>query len=210
VDGNGVTNPTISFAPPQLSFGPVAVGSKKDLVLTINNTGTMKLNVTSITSDNADFSALIPQFEVPGGGSFTDTIRFMPSVLGARSGFLNIVSSASTSPDSVYVEGTGTEVQSVRQLQSLPGAFTVYQNYPNPFSASNGSSTIRYDLEVPAPVRVTVLNILGQIATTLVDETQDPGIHTVRWTPNGNTPGVYFYEVRIGNDEVYGTMVFLK
>lgn len=207
VDGNGVTNPTISFAPPQLSFGSVSVGSKKDLVLTINNTGGMKLTVTAITSTNADFSALVPQCEVPGGGSFSDTIRFMPSVIAVRNGFLIIASNAATSPDTVLVDGTGTDVQSVPQLQVVPGVFTLFQNYPNPF---HPSTTIRYDLETSAPVRVTVFNMLGQVAAILVDETQHPGMHTVQWTPAGCEPGVYFYVLRVGAYETYGTMVLMK
>ena len=207
VDGIGVADPEISFDPPQLAFGSVDVGSKKDLVLTINNSGSMKLTVTSITSTNSDFSALVGQFEVPGGGSYSDTIRFIPSVAGDRSGTLTITSNAATSPDDVVVEGTGKDVSAVRQVKAYPGAFTLFQNYPNPFQSS---TTIRYDLETSAPVRVTVFNTLGQVTSTLVDETQHPGVHTVRWMPAGNVAGTYFYVLRVGSYEAYGTMVLMK
>ncbi|MFA6233720.1 MAG: choice-of-anchor D domain-containing protein, partial [Bacteroidota bacterium] len=207
VDGIGVADPAISFAPPQLLFDSVDVGSKKDLVLTIHNTGSMNLTVTAITSSNADFSALVGQFDVPGSGSFNDTIRFTPNAIGNRSGVLTIVSNAATSPDTVLVEGTGRDVSAVRQLQVSPGAFTLFQNYPNPFQPS---TTIRYDLEKSAPVRVTVTNSLGQIAAILVDETQHPGTHMVRWTPAGSAPGVYFYVLRVGAFEAYGTMVLMR
>lgn len=208
VSGNGVTNnPTISFNPLQLSFGSVEVGSKKDLVLTINNTGNAKLTVTAINSTNSDFSALVRQFEVPGNGSFDDTIRFMPSLIGDRSGVLTIASNATTSPDTVLVQGTGTDVQSIQQLQVFPGAFTLFQNYPNPF---HPSTTILYDLETSAHVRLTVVNTVGQVVAHLVDDTQHPGVHMVRWTPVGNIPGVYFYVLRVGVYEAFGTMVLMK
>jgi hypothetical protein len=207
VDGIGAVNPTISFAPPQLSFDSVGVGSKKDLVLTFNNAGTMKLTVSAITSTNADFSALVRQFDVAGSGSFKDTIRFMPSAIGNRSGILIIASNAATSPDTVLVDGIGKDVSSVRRLEVFPGAFTLFQNYPNPF---HPSTIIRYDLETSAPVRVTVFNTLGQVAATLVEETQHPGMHTVQWTPAGCEPGVYFYVLRVGTNETYGAMVLMK
>ena len=210
VDGIGVAGAAIAFTPTQLSFGSVYVGKTKDLVLSINNAGGQKLTVTSITSTNADFSALARQFEVPAAGSFNDTIRFAPSVIGSRSGMLILASNAATSPDTVPVQGTGTEVQAVRQLQTLPGAFTLYQSYPNPLSVSSGFATIRYDLEMSSPVRLTVLNALGQVTAVLVDETQNPGVHSARWTPAGSAPGVYYYLLRVGTQESYGTMVFMK
>ncbi len=207
VDGNGVAGPAIAFSSSQLQFGPVEIGKNKDLVLTVNNTGGNTLTVSAITSTNSDFSALVPQFDVPASGSFNGTIRFTPSVLGDRSGMLIIASNASTSPDTVLVQGTGTDPSAVRQLQAFPEAFTLFQNYPNPF---NPTTTIRYDLHTVAPVRVTVLNSLGQVAAVLVDEMQHPGMHTLRWTSAGSAPGVYFYVVRVGAYESYGTMVLMR
>ncbi len=207
VDGIGVAVPAIAFAPPQLAFGPVDLGSRKDLVLTISNPGGGSLTVTAISSSNADFSPLVQQFDVPGGGSFGDTIRFTPSLVGDRSGILTIVSNAATSPDTVLVQGTGNDPSAVERLQAFPGTFTLFQNYPNPFQST---TAIRYDLETSAPVRVTVLNSLGQVADVLVDEMQDPGMYTVQWMPRGGAPGVYFYVLRVGTHEAFGTMVLMK
>ncbi|MBN1447390.1 MAG: choice-of-anchor D domain-containing protein [Bacteroidetes bacterium] len=205
--GTGVFDPAIAFAPSALLFDTVAVGSSKDLVLTVNNTGSKTLTILGISSTNADFSALARQFDVPGGGSFSDTIRFTPSAVGKRSGMLMITSNAATSPDTVLVEGIGKDVSPVHELRALPGAFTLYQSYPNPF---HHSTTIRYDLEMSAPVRLTVYNSLGQITATLVDETQRPGNYTVQWSPAGGTPGLHFYVLRVGTHETFGTMVLMK
>ncbi len=207
VHGTGVADPAIAFAPEPLTFGSVEIGSKEDLVLTISNPGTLKLTVSSITSTNTDFAALQSQFEVAGGGSFANTIRFTPSVVGSLSGALIIESDAASSPDTVLVTGTGLDVNSVQRLQSVPGEFTLFQNYPNPF---HPATTIRYDLHRAAPVRVTVYNALGQVASVLVDETQNPGSHAVQWMPSGNTPGIYLYVLRVGTHQAYGTMVLVK
>lgn len=207
VDGNGTIDPAITFAPAQLSFGSVEMGSEKSLALTISNPGSLTLMITSVTSTSADFTVDETQFDVQGGASYTDSIRFTPASMGMISGMLIIESNAISSPDTVLLDGTGTEASAVQELQAFPGAFTLYQNYPNPF---NPSTTIRYDLKTSAPVRVTVYNTLGEVAATLVDEAQRPGMHSVQWTPAGNTPGLYFYVLRVGSRQAYGRMILTR
>ncbi|MDT8324075.1 MAG: choice-of-anchor D domain-containing protein, partial [Bacteroidota bacterium] len=205
--GTGVHDPAVTFAPARLSFGSVDIGSEGTRVLTISNSGSRSLSVTGIISSNPDFSADERQFDVPGGTSYDDTIRFAPSVAGSRSGFLVISSNAATSPDTVLVEGTGTDVSAVRPLQASVGGFTLYQNYPNPF---HPSTTIRYELKNASHVHVTVRNALGQVVATLNDGSQSPGMHSVRWNSGGNAPGIYFYAVRVGGQEAIGTMLLMK
>ncbi len=43
--------------------------------------------------------------------------------------------------------------------------------------------------EVGAPVTIDVWNVLGQRAATLLNETLDPGVHTVNWA-GANAAGV--------------------
>lgn len=207
VDGIGVSDPTISVDPTELDFGDVELGKSKDLKLTIANSGSMTLSVSAITSDNADFIPQQTAFEVPGGSSFEATIRFTPSVLGTIVAALDIVSNAASSPHMVVLRGTGTDVSSVQSPRSVPGVFTLHRNYPNPFQPS---TTIRYDLETAAPVRVTVHDALGRLVTTLVDEAQVPGAYQVEWTPAGSAPGLYFYRLRVGTQEASGTMLRAK
>jgi hypothetical protein len=209
VSGTGVADEAgISFSTMLLTFGEVEVGKDKDLILTVGNPGNATLNVSAITSTNADFSVLPSEFEVPTGGSQDVAVRFAPGVIGDREGWLVITSNAAGSPDTVSLSGMGTDVSAVRQLEAFPGTFTLYQNYPNPF---HPSTTIRYDLETAAPVRLTVLNALGKVVATLLDETQAPGLHVAQWIPDArSTPGVYFYVLRVGARESFGTMVLMK
>ncbi len=207
VDGVGVLNAAISFAPPQLSFGSVVVGKKEDLVLTINNTGGLPLTVSAISSTNPDFSALVPQFEVPGGGSFGDTIRFMPSVVSDRSGILIITSNAATSPDTVIVQGTGTDTSPVERTESTPGAFTLSQNYPNPF---NPSTSIEFSIPKQGDVRLSVFDHLGREIAVLADGEYLAGAHTCRFDATEHTSGMYVYRLSFNGATTARKMLLLR
>jgi hypothetical protein len=80
---------------------------------------------------------------------------------------------------------------SLKRDPSLPEKFLIEQNYPNPF---NPSTTIRFYLPVQSKVTLKIYNLLGQEINTLIDDTRDPGIHSVIWTANAPS-GVYFYRI---------------
>jgi hypothetical protein len=69
-----------------------------------------------------------------------------------------------------------------------PSATHLRQNYPNPF---NPSTAIEYALAVPARVRLSVVNLLGQEVALLVDEEQSPGVYRREWSPDALPSGVY-------------------
>ncbi|MGB3478965.1 MAG: T9SS type A sorting domain-containing protein, partial [bacterium] len=94
----------------------------------------------------------------------------------------------------------------------LPARFHLAQNYPNPF---NPNTTIAYSLPRASRVRLSVYNIEGRLVTTLVDETQSAGDHSVDWngTDAGHAPvasGVYFYRLDTGEYTESQKMVLLK
>ncbi len=198
---------TLSIDHTYLYFGDVTIGSSKDTTLTVTNTGNDTLRITSFTSDDPHFTVETPTESIAPGGFKTFVLRFAPTAVGAVSAYLALTSNALTSPDTIGVQGMGVDVSAVRAPQVFPGAFTLYRNYPNPF---HQSTTIRYDLEISAPVRVTVYDLLGQVAATLVDETQRPGVHTVQWTPANSIPGVYYFVLRVGASAACGRMVLLR
>jgi hypothetical protein len=120
--GTGLA-PVIDVSPPTLGFGDVKLAQAKDLVLTIRNTGTATLKVSSVTSSNPQFS--VTQFtERPSGAlrnlplaitpntSVELTVRLRPSFVaasvGAISGALSINSNDPNRPRvDVPVTGTG-------------------------------------------------------------------------------------------------------
>ena len=105
--------------------------------------------------------------------------------------------------------GTITNLEQHRQ--ELPVNFTLYQNYPNPF---NPSTTLLYELPEQSLVTIKVFNILGQEIASLVNEKQDAGSKSVRFTASNLPSGFYFYRMTaIGANRSFtqtNKMLFVK
>jgi hypothetical protein len=79
----------------------------------------------------------------------------------------------------------------------LPSEISLAQNYPNPF---NPQTTIVFDLSRRSPVRLDILNVLGQTVATLVDEVLPTGRYQTEFlgTTDGGEPlasGIYWYRL---------------
>ncbi|MCD4650303.1 MAG: CotH kinase family protein, partial [Candidatus Cloacimonetes bacterium] len=72
----------------------------------------------------------------------------------------------------------------------------LYASYPNPF---NPKTTIPYQLAQESNVKLSVYNIKGQLVTTLVDQRQKKGFHSVIWTADKVSSGIYFIRLSIGD-----------
>ncbi len=90
---------------------------------------------------------------------------------------------------------------------AVPAALTLYQNYPNPFNPTTG---ISYQLPVSGMVTLKVYTILGEEVSTLVDEVQSAGQHTVSFDPVGLSSGIYLYTLRSGNFTQTKKMILLQ
>ena len=87
-------------------------------------------------------------------------------------------------------------------LQTLPAAFSLADNFPNPF---NPTTTIQYALPQAADVELTVYNVLGQPIRTLVAEHQSAGRYAVEWDATNDSghslsAGMYFYRLQAGGE----------
>jgi hypothetical protein len=102
-------------------------------------------------------------------------------------------------------------VVSVDQQVDLPSNYTLGQNFPNPF---NPNTTISYQLSALSHVTLEVFDLLGRKVSTLVDATQSPGRHIVKWDGSSLSSGVYFYRLRArdaltGSERLVGTKKML-
>lgn len=82
-----------------------------------------------------------------------------------------------------------------------PESWRLAQNYPNPF---NKGTTIKFQLQQPADVTITIYNLLGQKIYSWNRPNQTEGVDEVIWLGQnfGSTPvssGVYIYELRTSN-----------
>ncbi|GEM_PF-1507535 len=84
-----------------------------------------------------------------------------------------------------------------------PEHFILENNYPNPFgknsrlSLDNPSTTIRYSLKTTGRVQLTIYNALGQQVKRLVNRTQSPGAHQIRFNASHLPSGFYFYRLTV-------------
>ena len=95
------------------------------------------------------------------------------------------------------VEVVETAVETSDQA-SVPQAFALAQNAPNPF---NSNTVIRFALPQPSQVELTIYNLLGQPVATLVQGPSAAGTFSVRWDGRNQaghelTSGVYLYQLR--------------
>ncbi len=100
-----------------------------------------------------------------------------------------------------------TEV--VQNGSTLPENVKLYQNYPNPF---NPYTIINYNLSAGENVSLKIYNVLGNEITTLVNEKQTEGYHSVKFDA-GNyqlSSGTYYYSLEAGSFKEVKKMVILK
>ncbi len=97
-------------------------------------------------------------------------------------------------------------------LGSLPSAFALGNNYPNPF---NPTTTISYSVPVAADINISVFNVIGQHVATLASGYHDAGVYEVVWdgtNASGTTvsSGVYFYKMTGTDKPETKKMMLLK
>ncbi len=107
---------------------------------------------------------------------------------------------------------TTTSVASHSGRETIPNAFELSQNFPNPF---NPETRISFQLRQPGVVELSVFNVTGEKVRTLISAPLPAGEHTVSWdgkdASGGNlASGVYMYRLKAGNHESAKTMLLLK
>jgi hypothetical protein len=101
---------------------------------------------------------------------------------------------------------------SIENRSGLTDGFSLFQNYPNPFSRS---TSIRYDLAIESKVSLKVYDLFGKEVVALVNKVQAPGVYTVEW--NGANcdgeviaGGYYICKLFVDGKGVAKRMMFVK
>lgn len=133
-DSNNPINDGSTNSPASLNqtlFGATDALTPISTTYTIENNGSLALNISSITSDNTDFAITVsPSSPVASGGNTTFTITFTPSAVGIITGNITIVNDDSDeNPYTFTVQGEGT---------AAPPEYTAY--YEN-FDINDGGWT---------------------------------------------------------------------
>lgn len=90
---------------------------------------------------------------------------------------------------------------------STPTKYSLSQNYPNPF---NPSTSIRFDIQRPGLVKLTVFDFLGRKIKTLVNSSLQPGSYEETFDAEGLSSGIYFYRLDADGFTDTRKMILLK
>jgi uncharacterized delta-60 repeat protein len=110
--GGGGNAPSVTLSTTSLAFGKKVLGTTSTAkVVTLTNTGAGTLNISNV-SINGDFtiaSKTCGMTVAPGAGC-TVNVTFTPTLIGVRHGTLTFTDNAPTSPQTVPLTGTGTQI----------------------------------------------------------------------------------------------------
>jgi hypothetical protein len=89
----------------------------------------------------------------------------------------------------------------------LPSETSIVASYPNPF---NVTTEVSYYLPEAGVARFEVFDIGGRKVATLVEGWQTAGEHSVQWSAEKFTSGVYFVRLSTGRESVVRKLTLLK
>ncbi len=114
-------------------------------------------------------------------------------------------------PASLYLRQTEDRRLGVSaQKPELPVGFKLHPAAPNPTS---DTSRIRFELDEPRHVVVTLFDVLGREVGTVADDEYGAGLHTASVRVADLAAGVYVYRLTLGHDvatSVTGSLVVIK
>ena len=140
----------VQLAPTQLDFGDQNAGTTSaSQSVTLTNTGGSPLGITSIGTtsqfNETDDCPILPE-TLAAGDNCSISVTFSPSSAGSASGSLSINDNAYSSPQSVSLQGTGTEEsESAINLGVAPGSSStssVIAGQPASFTLVASSPTV--------------------------------------------------------------------
>ena len=104
---------------------------------------------------------------------------------------------AGTSTENLYLDNISLRMD-VQSGHSDPyaavGEFTLYPNYPNPFSSS---TTIAYSLPQASHVKLSIYNMLGQLMEAYIFDDQTAGMQSREIQLGHLSSGVYYYSLDV-------------
>jgi len=120
---------------------------------------------------------------------------------------------ASDRPKTVSAMGqTMPLAQSSETAVSLPQAFALYANYPNPF---NNQTTITFALPESRQVQLAIYDVTGRLVKNLAGGEFSAGEHRLTWAGMNDQgeivpSGIYFYRLSAGDWSAVQRLVLVK
>lgn len=192
LQGSGATAPVprLVLGSTVLDFGSVPRLGVKDEDLALQNSGSADLRLTqqSIHGPNgSDFSILLRADTLLAPGRSTRIrVRHAPVLTGTKVAILRVQSNDPALPtaDIALI----SMVTGVETAPDLPHGITLHANYPNPIRSA---VTIRYELDRPCDVELSLYSILGVRVRTIEYGPRPRGAHTVTFEAASLPAGTY-------------------
>jgi len=186
------------FDPPELDFGPVAVGEAETLDVYLNDEGGTYIDIRAAHTRTPAFGVLpVDSTTLAPGDSITFQVRFCPPAVSPYLDTLTVELYYGADLK-VPLSGSGTVLGVAPK--SLPETYGL-KVYPNPF---NGQIRISYDRQDGLAL-LTIWDINGQ----LVESARFTGV-SYTWKPEGLAGGTYFLGLTTAGQTVYRKVVYLK
>jgi hypothetical protein len=158
--GTGVVAPVVSLSPASLTFPGQPVGTSSSAQrVTLKNTGSAVLTITSITV-SGDFSQTNTcGSSVAAGASCTLSVTFKPTAAGTRTGAVTITDNASPATQTISLTGTGT----APAVSLSPASLT----FPaQPVGTSSGAQSVTLRNTGSASLTITSIKASGDFSQT--------------------------------------------
>lgn len=158
----------------------------------INN----KIYAYNLTSSNGEYSIPV----LPYG-----TYRLLAQKIGIENSISNIFEISSSQDSLSGIDLTLIITSLEDEERSL--TFRLDQNYPNPF---NPSTNLDFSLKEATEVKLTIYNILGEEITTLLNDYLESGNYHITFNAGNLSSGVYFYELKTGQNKIVKKMNLIR
>ena len=106
-----------------------------------------------------------------------------------------------------WFAGVAIVLSGEKEPRDVPQHTVLEQNYPNPF---NPATTIPFELDAPAQVRLSVYNLLGIRVAEVANRHFDRGSHTLNWSARDLPSGVYVYRLEASGSIAERMMVLSR
>ncbi len=182
-------SPQISYEVSEIDLGSVLIGNSSTETITISNTGSANLQVSSLTTSDQVFMVYPPSFTLAPEASRLVTVSFTPINQGTKNAELTIVSNSSDDDNVINLTGYGMEASAeiyaststldfstVNVGDSSEISFTIYNQGTGLLRITNIYSDHPDFLSLSNPSQDRPINV-------------QPGANkdiTVRYSPSGN------------------------
>jgi FG-GAP-like repeat len=130
-----------------------------------------------------------------------------------KDGIIDIIASDQVNSTNNLLLLLGSIETSISNNKNLtPNTLSLYQNYPNPF---NPLTNIRYDINSPGQISLTIFDILGRKVKTLVDDIKQAGSYKLQWEGRSDAgipspSGIYILQIKSNSAQISRRMLLLK